>query len=109
MSASSKQQKTRKVKVNKNDLLKLSPSLLAEHLTLYEHALYAKITPPECLSYAKTQSGEKVARLVEFCSTYDKLAGWVKGSVLTTDVLLKRAETVDFWIKVAEVCSSILF
>ncbi|KAF4612001.1 hypothetical protein D9613_004145 [Agrocybe pediades] len=103
LSAFDKMKKSsKKIKFNRNDLLKLSPTALAEQLALYEHSFYVKITPQECLSYAKTQKGESVRRLVDFCSTHDKLAGWVKGSVLTTEVLLKRAETIDFWVKVAE-------
>jgi len=95
--------KARKSKVHKNDLLKLDSSDIAEQLTLREFGLYLKITPQECLTYVKTKKGSAVANLVEFCSTHDKLASWVKTSVFNNDLLSKRADTVDFWIKVAEV------
>jgi hypothetical protein len=34
---------------------------------------------------------------------HEKLGAWVKMSILNTDVLGKRADVVDYWIKVAEV------
>lgn len=81
----------------------MDPVDIAEQLTLLEFSLYVEISPQECLAYAKTQSGPTVAKLIEFCGTYDKLASWVKSSVLNNDTLSKRADLVDFWIKVAEV------
>jgi son of sevenless-like protein len=81
----------------------MDPVDIAEQLTLLEFGLYVRISPQECLAYAKTQSGTAVANLVEFCGTHDKLASWVKSSVLLNDALSKRADTIDFWIKVAEV------
>ena len=79
---------------------------VAQQLTLFEHRLYQKIRPHECLNWAKTQKGETVANLTSFCATHDKLAAWVKMSVLSNDGLGKRADTIDFWIKVAEVSRS---
>lgn len=81
----------------------MDPVDIVEQLTLLEFGLYVKITPQECLAYAKTQSGTTVANLVEFCGIYDKLVSWVKSSVLHNDTLSKRADMVDFWIKVADV------
>lgn len=81
----------------------MDPLDIVEQLTLLEFRLYVKVTPQECLTYAKSRSCTTVANLVEFCSTHDKLASWVKSSVLNNDTLSKRADTVDFWIKVAEV------
>jgi len=83
----------------------MDPADTAEQLTLLEFGLYVKITPQECLAYAKTQSGSAVANLLEFCGTHDKLASWVKTSVLNHDALSKRSDTIEFWIKVAEVCA----
>ena len=96
--------KPKKSKPPKSDLLKMEPRDIAEQLTLFEFSLYLKITPQECLAYAKTQTGCKVTNLIEFCNTYDKLCAWVKTTILTNEVLGKRAATVDFWVKVAEVC-----
>lgn len=81
----------------------MDSSELAEQLCLYEHQLYANIRPQECLNWAKTQSGRGVANMVTFCATHDKLASWVKMSILDTEGLGKRADAVDFWIRVAEV------
>ncbi len=95
--------KRRKSKNHKNDLLPLDPTDSAEQLALLEYKLYVKLTAQECISYAKTQAGKTVENLTTFCSTHDKLAAWVKTSILTNEALGKRADTVDFWIKVAEV------
>lgn len=95
--------KPRKSKAHKGDLLKLDPVDLAEQLALWEQGLYVKVTIQECLSYAKTQSGPSVAKLLAFCNTHDNLVSWVKGSILGHEILGKRSDTVDFWIKVAEV------
>lgn len=97
-------QKARKSRAHKNDLLKLDPVDIAEQLALWEYSLYIKITPQECLSYAKTRTGPTVIHLQNFCATHDKLGGWVKKSILKHDILSKRADTVEFWIRVAEVC-----
>ncbi|KAJ2918365.1 hypothetical protein MD484_g2048, partial [Candolleomyces efflorescens] len=94
-----------KVKEHKNDVLRVDAAYLADQLTLYEYHLYSKITPRECLAYVNTQSGPEVHDLVSFCSTYDKLGGWVKMSVLNQESSIpKRANTIDHWIKVAERC-----
>ncbi|KAJ6520256.1 ras guanine nucleotide exchange factor domain-containing protein [Mycena sanguinolenta] len=99
--------KRRKSKNHKNDLLRLDPTDIAEQLALLEFKLYAKLTAHECISYAKTQTGKQVENLCTFCGTHDKLAAWVKTSILMNEALGKRADTVDFWIKVAEKCRNL--
>ncbi|KAF7337603.1 hypothetical protein MSAN_02233600 [Mycena sanguinolenta] len=99
--------KRRKSKNHKNDLLKLDSTDIAEQLALLEFKLYAKLTSHECISYAKTQTGKQVENLTSFCATHDKLAAWVKTSILMNEALGKRADTVDFWIKVAEKCRNL--
>lgn len=89
----------------KNDLSRFDAADVAAQLMLYEHRLYAKIRPRECLLWAKTQESEEVANLTAFCLSYDRIAAWVKSSVLGNDGLGKRADAVDYWIKVAEVGS----
>jgi hypothetical protein len=46
-----------------------------------------------------------VKNLRAFCGTHDKLVAWVKMSVLNGETVERRADTLDFWIKAAEVCS----
>ncbi|KAJ7024347.1 ras guanine nucleotide exchange factor domain-containing protein [Mycena alexandri] len=99
--------KRRKSKNHKNELLRLDPTDIAEQLALLEFKLYVKLTAQECISYAKTQTGKQVENLCKFCATHDKLAAWVKTSILTNEALGKRADTVDFWIKVAEKCRNL--
>ncbi|KAJ8084746.1 hypothetical protein PM082_003523 [Marasmius tenuissimus] len=91
----------------KGELLRLDPADVAEQLCLLEFKLYRQITPQECIRYAKTQSGKPVEHLSAFCSTHDKIAAWVTNSVLDNSFLARRADTVDFWIKVAEKCRAL--
>lgn len=95
--------KSKKQKSLRSDILKLEAADIAEQLTLMEMRLYTTVTPRECLEYVKKQTGPSVAGLQAFCSTHDKLGSFVKTSILTHDTLSKRSETIDFWIKVAEV------
>ena len=96
--------KVKKSKANKKDLEKFDPVDVAEQITLFEFQRYVRVTPQECLRHATgRQTG---GGLSAFCSTHDKLAFWVKVSILEHDGLGKRANTLEFWIKVAEVSLS---
>ena len=95
--------KRRRTRESKNELLRLDPTTVAENFCLYEHMLYARVRRQECLDWVKTRSGPPVANLLAFCSTHDRLAAWVKQSILWTDSLGCRADIIEFWIKVAEV------
>lgn len=94
--------KARKSRAHKNDLLRLDPADIAEQLTLLESRRYVKIAPQDCLRYPSKPLQEE-SNLSIFCSTHDRIVAWVKVSVLSNDALGKRADTIDFWIKVAEV------
>ncbi len=104
---SAKPHKRKKTKDSKNELLRTDPTVLAEQLCLHEHRYYAKIRFQECLDWIKARESRKVGNLFAFCALHDKLAAWVKQSVLWTDALGRRADTVDFWIKVAEVRTTV--
>jgi son of sevenless-like protein len=75
---------------------------VAEQLCLLEHKLYIKIRQQECLQWADTQTGHLVENLAAFCATHDKLVAWVKMSILDSEVIGRRADTIAFWIKAAE-------
>lgn len=70
---------------------------------MYERKLYGRVRPQDCLEYVKRQNGGTAERLVSFCKTHDRLANWIKSSILTTESVGKRAHMIDMWIKVAEV------
>lgn len=93
----------RRSKSIRNDLLKMEPNNIAEQLSLLEYKLYDKISPQECITHTKEPLGKSVANIIAFCSTHDKLAAWVKMSILNNEALGRRAETIEFWIRVAEV------
>ncbi|KZV69753.1 ras GEF [Peniophora sp. CONT] len=86
------------------DLAKMDPWDMAQHLCLYEHALYRVILRQECFNWTKVREGPTVAHMAAFTTTYDRLADWVKLSILEVDALGKRATIVDFWIRVADKC-----
>lgn len=97
--------KRRRTKDSRSELLRTDPTTLAENLCLYEHSLYRKVRPQECLDWVKIRTGEPVANLLAFCALHDKVAAWVKQSVLWTENVGDRADLLDHWIKVAEVSS----
>ncbi|KAH9968710.1 ras guanine nucleotide exchange factor domain-containing protein [Russula dissimulans] len=86
------------------ELIRMDPLELAQHLALLEFDLYRKIRPQECFLWSKIKEGDAVKNIQAFCGTHDKLADWVKCSVLEVPALGKRANVVDFWIRVAEKC-----
>jgi son of sevenless-like protein len=93
-------------KMRKGDVLELvrmDPLEIAQHLSLLELDLYRKIRPQECFLWSKTKEGDTVKNIRSFCATHDRLADWVKCSILEIPVLGKRANVVDLWIRVAEV------
>jgi son of sevenless-like protein len=89
----------------KTDILQVEHQELANQLTLYEFRLYCELQARECLVWHKVQTGEAVQNLVAFVSHSNKLANWVKYSILSKDRLGERADSVDKWIRVAEVNS----
>ncbi|KAF8079044.1 ras guanine nucleotide exchange factor domain-containing protein [Lyophyllum atratum] len=97
--------RARKSRAHKNDLLKLDPVDIAEQLTLLESKRYVKVTPQDCLRHGSKQASCE-SNLATFCSTHDKVVAWVKISILGHDALGKRADTIEFWIKVAEKCKA---
>ena len=80
------------------ELAKMDTQEVSQQLALFEHRLYAKIRVQECWEWGRTGGP-----LHEFMSTHDKLASWVKMSILNLHHVAKRAEMVDFWITCAEV------
>lgn len=103
VSLSSSFPKRRGTKKHKNDFLKSDVGELANQLTILESRAYMKIRPGELLIFPQNPKGDGVRNLTNFCAMNDKLAAWVKLSILSNDGLGKRADTIDHWIKVAEV------
>ncbi|KAF5384966.1 hypothetical protein D9615_001164 [Tricholomella constricta] len=97
--------KARKSRAHKNDLIKLDPVDIAEQLTLLESKRYVKVTPHDCLRHSGKQPPSE-SNLAAFCCTHDQVVSWVKVSILSNDTSKKRADTIEFWIKVAEKCKA---
>ena len=104
VSLSSSFPKRRQTKKHKNEFLKCDPGELTNQLTILESRAYMKIRPGELLIFPQNPKGDGVRNLTSFCAMNDRLAAWVKLSILSNDGLGKRADTIDHWIKVAEVC-----
>ncbi|KAH9004185.1 ras GEF [Lactarius hatsudake] len=97
--------KWRKVrKGDTHELVRVDPMDLAQHLSLFESTLYRDIRAQECFLWSKTKEGDTIKNIQAFCATHDRLADWVKCSILEVDALGKRANMLDFWIRVAEKC-----
>jgi len=80
------------------ELVKMDTQEIAQQLALIEHRLYARIRAQDCWEWGRTGGF-----LHDFMSTHEKLASWVKMSILNLQHVAKRAEMVDFWIICAEV------
>ncbi|KAL6304919.1 ras guanine nucleotide exchange factor domain-containing protein [Sparassis latifolia] len=89
----------RKAKI---ELLRMDPAVVGQHLSMYEHRLYSKIRPQQCIDWGRSR--DDVADLITLRATHHKLGAWVKSSILSADSSKKRANMVDFWICVAESC-----
>ncbi|EJD54484.1 ras GEF [Auricularia subglabra TFB-10046 SS5] len=89
-----------------NDIFKIDALVLAQQLTIHESLLYSRIRPQECVRYLKDQKGPGTTHLRAFCGTNDKIAALVKSTVLDIDNLHKRADALEYWIKVASKCHS---
>jgi son of sevenless-like protein len=103
VSLSSSFPKRRQTKKHKNEFLKCDVGELANQLTTLESKAYMKIRPGELLIFPQNPKSDGVRNLTSFCGMNDRLAAWVKLSILSNDGLGKRADTIDHWIKVAEV------
>jgi son of sevenless len=91
------------------ELVRMDPLEVAQHLSLMESDLYRKIRPQECFLWSKIKEGDTVKNIQAFCATHDRLADWVKYSILEVSTLGKRANVVDFWVRVAEVrCNGLI-
>ncbi|KAI0778672.1 ras GEF [Trametes elegans] len=97
----------KKGKNSKGDLLRMDTVLLAEHLCMHEQRLYSKIRVLDCLNWVKSLSGNGTRNLMAFNSFNDKLCSWVKMSILNTEGMGKRSDTIEYWIKVAEKCKAL--
>ena len=85
------------------ELVRMDPLEVAQHLSLLESDLYRKIRPQECFLWSKIKEGDVVKNIHSFCAAHDRLADWVKCSILEVSVLGKRSNVIDFWTRVAEV------
>ncbi|KIJ22186.1 hypothetical protein PAXINDRAFT_178279 [Paxillus involutus ATCC 200175] len=93
--------------VSENDVLAWDPDDVAEQVSVLMHDLYAVIRPRECLNWVKARTLTDVACLRRFFDVHDQIAMWVQKSILSHDNLARRAEALDFWIRVAEKCHSL--
>ena len=80
-----------------------SPDHLAEQFCVLMHTLYATIRRNDCLDWTVGRRGTEVTGLRRFFDMHDCVASWVQRAILTNDDITRQAETLDFWIRVAQV------
>ena len=80
------------------ELVHMDPLEVAQHLSLLESDLYRKIHLQECFLWSKIKKGEVVKNIHSFCATHNRLADWVKCSILKAAALGKRANLIDAYI-----------
>ncbi|QRV80333.1 Ras guanine nucleotide exchange factor [Ceratobasidium sp. AG-Ba] len=102
-------------------IINIDPTALAHHLTLLEAGLYMRVKRSQCLEWHRAGKSKRVSMddaaitltgttlvdvndLREFCATNDRLAAWVKWTVLSQKTSVLRAEAVGIWVRVAEKC-----
>ena len=95
--------KKKNSKPQKGDVLKIENADLAEQLTMILAEMYRKILPQECITYARSHNGPGMTNLREYCAVHDRVVSWVQKNILDIGVIKKRAEAIDYWIKVADV------
>lgn len=82
---------------------------LAEQLTYYESRLYRAVSSKELLAWLSKGSmkdkTKEVQNLSKFIATLDRLAAWVKESILKHEDLQLRVTEIQRWMAVAEVVS----
>ncbi|TFY55626.1 hypothetical protein EVJ58_g8131 [Rhodofomes roseus] len=96
-----------KRKASKNDFGRLEPMAVAKQLCVHEHRLYAKLEARECLHWMNPGEADGIPNLTAFCMARARLTGWVRASLLGVDGLSRRAEMLEFWIRVAERCKEL--
>lgn len=89
--------------IKPEEFFKMDPTLVAKQICLLDHGHYANIRPHECFSWPRPRPNHTVAHLSTFVGMYNKIAAWIKHTILNIDTPVKRAHIIDFWIEVAQV------
>lgn len=85
------------------DLLNLSSSTIATHLTLIEAELFANIQPPEFLYGAwKMEEQEKAPNLREIVQRFNQTGRWVATTILKEENSKNQTKLISKFIKVAQ-------
>ncbi|KAI9484954.1 ras guanine nucleotide exchange factor domain-containing protein [Zychaea mexicana] len=91
--------------VKKFRLLDIHPLEMARQLTVMDFGLYRAIQPSECLDKAWSSSdkskGVHIRQSIEY---NNQVTLWVSDAILCQTDVKKRANTVKYWIQVAEKC-----
>ena len=78
----------------------MDPFEIATQITIMESRVFSKIRMSDCLALTRTRAA---ATNLNAFSNGEKVSDWVQMSILANEGLGKRADTIDFWIRVAEV------
>ncbi|KDQ62197.1 hypothetical protein JAAARDRAFT_76166 [Jaapia argillacea MUCL 33604] len=90
--------------MKKLKLIDIDPLELARQLTILESRLFLKIRPMECLQRSKKSGADHNDSISVFITTFNRIANWVKDTVLNREDSRKRASVVKYFISVADRC-----
>eukprot|EP01102_Stenamoeba_stenopodia_P019570 TRINITY_DN742_c0_g1_i1.p1 TRINITY_DN742_c0_g1~~TRINITY_DN742_c0_g1_i1.p1 ORF type:complete len:861 (-),score=153.82 TRINITY_DN742_c0_g1_i1:1728-4310(-) len=84
----------------------LDPQELARQLTLIEYNIFKIIQPKEFLNQGWNRSKKHITspNILTMIRLFNKMSRWVTGEVAFTDDLLKRADKMKYFIRVASEC-----
>ncbi|KAI8138715.1 ras guanine nucleotide exchange factor domain-containing protein [Fennellomyces sp. T-0311] len=94
--------------VKKFRLLDVHPLEMARQLTMMDFGLYRAIQPSECLDKAWSSSDKnKSIHIRESIEYNNQVTLWVSDAILCQMEIKKRANTIKYWVQVAEKCHSL--
>lgn len=79
----------------------ISPTALAIALTVLEGGKYKAITATDCISHLL--GGDGVNNVAEARATNNKIVNWVKKSIIRSDRMENRGDTLRFFVNTAAV------
>lgn len=85
----------------------ITPTGLAIALTVLEGGNYKAITASDCISYLLYKDGPpelaNANKVAEARATNNKIVNWVKRSMLRSDTMQNRGDTLRFFVNTASV------
>lgn len=90
-------------------LTDIQPEELARQMALFEANLYNQIQPVDCLDQAWSRADSKAhgAHIKAMILTSNRMAGWVAQAILGYFDTKRRAQTIKYFLQVADVSGQV--